>query len=248
MQDWLQGDQSAVRDVQMHVLLLLPLLVQTAEERHAAAIAVVKSVWASSRIAHQSNLSCCCCHCVIRLPGSGMQLPLLPEVWLLHLQTTACAAAAVAAAATANAVQAAEERHAAAIAALKSGWASELKRQQAAWEAGAAAKQEAWRAAKTAEIKEQTVKVRLKAISMGCFISNTMEHCSCFLPLVRGVDSMVLKLQLSCMFTVVATLVQTCFFPLLEVQPPAYVLSVYQSMLLKLLSVCMCAIVPRCRA
>jgi hypothetical protein len=55
--------------------------------------------------------------------------------------------------------QAAEERHAAAIAALKSGWAAELKRQQAAWESGAAAKQEAWRTAKTAEIKEQTVKV-----------------------------------------------------------------------------------------
>jgi hypothetical protein len=55
--------------------------------------------------------------------------------------------------------QAAEERHTAAIAALKSGWAAELKRQQAGWESGAAAKQEAWRAAKTAEIKEQTVKV-----------------------------------------------------------------------------------------
>jgi hypothetical protein len=55
--------------------------------------------------------------------------------------------------------QAAEERHAAAVAALKQGWAAELKRQAANWEAAAAAKQEAWRTAKVAEIKEQTVKV-----------------------------------------------------------------------------------------
>jgi hypothetical protein len=56
-------------------------------------------------------------------------------------------------------MQAAEERHAAAVAALKQGWAAELKRQAANWEAAAAAKQEAWRTAKVAEIKEQTVKV-----------------------------------------------------------------------------------------
>jgi hypothetical protein len=56
-------------------------------------------------------------------------------------------------------VQAAEERHAAAVCALKQGWAAELKRQAANWEAAAAAKQEAWRTAKVAEIKEQTVKV-----------------------------------------------------------------------------------------
>lgn len=55
--------------------------------------------------------------------------------------------------------QAAEERHAAAVAALKQGWAAELKRQAANWEASAAAKQEAWRTAKVSEIKEQTVKV-----------------------------------------------------------------------------------------
>lgn len=57
-------------------------------------------------------------------------------------------------------MQAAEERHAAAVNALKQGWAAELKRQAANWEAAAAAKQEAWRSAKVAEIKEQTVKVQ----------------------------------------------------------------------------------------
>jgi hypothetical protein len=56
-------------------------------------------------------------------------------------------------------VQAAEERHAAAVGALKQGWAAELKRQAANWETAAAAKQEAWKTAKVAEIKEQTVKV-----------------------------------------------------------------------------------------
>lgn len=61
--------------------------------------------------------------------------------------------------AVAACLQSAEERHAAAIAALKAGWAAELKRQQASWEAGHAAKQDAWRAEKTKEIKEQTVKV-----------------------------------------------------------------------------------------
>ena len=56
-------------------------------------------------------------------------------------------------------MQAAEERRNSAVAALKQGWAAELKRQAANWEAAAAAKQEAWRTAKLAEIKEQTVKV-----------------------------------------------------------------------------------------
>lgn len=65
--------------------------------------------------------------------------------------------------ATATGTQAAEERHSQAIAALKVGWAAELKRQRAAWDAGTAAQQDAWRASKTAEIKEQTAKVRCVA-------------------------------------------------------------------------------------
>jgi hypothetical protein len=98
--------------------------------------------------------------------------------------------------------QVAEERHSAAIAALKSGWAAELKRQQAGWESGAAAKQEAWRAAKTAEIKEQTVKVcavtQLLLRLLGCSGPNTQTFllwvtCSCLLPLWSGVQSCSLR-------------------------------------------------------
>lgn len=61
-------------------------------------------------------------------------------------------------------LQAAEEHHSATVAALKQGWAAELKRQAANWEAAAAGKQEAWRMAKLAEIKEQTVKASLSLV------------------------------------------------------------------------------------
>lgn len=64
-------------------------------------------------------------------------------------------------------LQVAAESHNAAVGALKQGWAAELKRQAANWEAAAAAKQEAWRAAKVAEIKEQTVKVRMHSPVVG---------------------------------------------------------------------------------
>jgi hypothetical protein len=57
-------------------------------------------------------------------------------------------------------LQGAEGRQEAALAALKAGWAAELKAQREAWGAAERAKRGAWEAAKTAEIKELTVKVR----------------------------------------------------------------------------------------
>jgi hypothetical protein len=75
--------------------------------------------------------------------------------------------------------QAAEERHAASVGALKQGWAAELKRQAANWEAAAAAKQEAWRAAKVAEIKEQTVKVCGRGVALTRFYTTQPPGCHC---------------------------------------------------------------------
>lgn len=79
--------------------------------------------------------------------------------------------------------QAAEERHAASIAALKAGWAAELKRQHAAWQAGVTTQQEAWRAAKVAEIKEQTVKVCVGAHDVlccaACIVIECVRACAC---------------------------------------------------------------------
>jgi hypothetical protein len=46
------------------------------------------------------------------------------------------------------------------VAALKEGWAAELRRQKEAWAAAERTKREAWAESKTAEIKELTIKVR----------------------------------------------------------------------------------------
>jgi hypothetical protein len=58
-----------------------------------------------------------------------------------------------------DAARATHEKHAAVVAALKQGWAAELRRQRDAWAASEQAKREAWSEAKAAEIKTLTVKV-----------------------------------------------------------------------------------------
>ena len=60
-------------------------------------------------------------------------------------------------------------RHTAALAALKEGWAAELRRQRDAWAAAERAKRESWAEAKAAEIKALTVKVRLAANGFECW-------------------------------------------------------------------------------
>jgi hypothetical protein len=62
-------------------------------------------------------------------------------------------------AAAEGAAQAVEARHGAALAALKEGWAAELRRQREAWGASERAKRDTWAEAKAAEIKALTVKV-----------------------------------------------------------------------------------------
>jgi len=74
--------------------------------------------------------------------------------------------------------QSAEARHTSSVSALKAGWAAELKRQKELWEAGQAAKQGAWQTAKTAEIKEQTVKVSIvvdNPVSMCCAAASPLS-------------------------------------------------------------------------
>lgn len=68
-------------------------------------------------------------------------------------------------------MQVLEARHAAALAALKEGWAAELRRQREAWGAAERAKREAWAEAKAAEIKALTVKVRVGGMQRaGCVL------------------------------------------------------------------------------
>jgi 5-azacytidine-induced protein 1 len=55
--------------------------------------------------------------------------------------------------------QASEARYGAAIAALKEGWAGELRRQREGWAAAERARRDAWAEGKAAEIKALTVKV-----------------------------------------------------------------------------------------
>jgi 5-azacytidine-induced protein 1 len=50
------------------------------------------------------------------------------------------------------------ERHERALAKLKDGWSAELRRQKEAWSASERVKREQWVEAKTAEVKELTVK------------------------------------------------------------------------------------------
>eukprot|EP00873_Tetraselmis_striata_P033440 jgi/Tetstr1/453704/TSEL_040660.t1 len=58
----------------------------------------------------------------------------------------------------ANEVQGMESRHEAAMAALKDGWAAELRRQKEAWAAAEKIKRESWAEEKTREVKELTIK------------------------------------------------------------------------------------------
>lgn len=51
-----------------------------------------------------------------------------------------------------------ESRHEAAMAALKDGWAAELRRQKEAWAAAEKIKRESWAEEKTREVKELTIK------------------------------------------------------------------------------------------
>lgn len=74
----------------------------------------------------------------------------------------------------------AEVRQSQAIAALKSGWSEELKRLKGAWSAGEKAKREQWVSAKTNEIKELTVKVRLispRCVFLHLINSTTLTSC-----------------------------------------------------------------------
>ncbi len=55
--------------------------------------------------------------------------------------------------------QDAEAKRERTVAALTEGWATELRRQKEAWAGAERIKREAWAEAKTAEIKELTIKV-----------------------------------------------------------------------------------------
>ncbi len=58
----------------------------------------------------------------------------------------------------ASEVQSLEARHEAGLAALKAGWAEELRRQRDAWAAAEKIKRDSWAEEKTREVKELTIK------------------------------------------------------------------------------------------
>lgn len=55
-------------------------------------------------------------------------------------------------------MQAVEAKHERSLAALKEGWAAELRRQKEGWAAAERVRREQWMEAKTSEVKQLTVK------------------------------------------------------------------------------------------
>ena len=74
-----------------------------------------------------------------------------------------------------------EERQAHALAALKDGWAAELRRQRESWAAAERSRREQWMQGKTAEVKQLTVKgleVEVRHICMHTHTHTLSLTCS----------------------------------------------------------------------
>ena len=69
-----------------------------------------------------------------------------------------------------------EERQAHALAALKDGWAAELRRQRESWAAAERSRREQWMQGKTAEVKQLTVKGLEVEVRHICMHTHTHTH------------------------------------------------------------------------